>query len=55
MVYVGDYSDVIVRTKLGRGTGDEHYQTADGRWWDKWDGTERTGQEVRRLRRPKIN
>lgn len=55
MVYNEDYSDVIVRTELGPGTGDELYQTADGQWWHDWDGKIRTGQEVRKLRRPQLS
>ncbi len=42
--------DIIVRTKLGNQTGDELHQTADGLWWKEWDGTIRTGQELRKLR-----
>ena len=46
-----DYSSVIVRTELGAGTGDERWQTADGRWWEPWDGTIQTGKDVKELRR----
>ncbi len=41
----------IVNTRLGPNTGDEEHQTCDGNWWQKWDGTVRTGQEVRTLHR----
>lgn len=53
MVNNEDYSDVIIKTRLGKGTSDEEYQTADGRWWKDWRG-ERigTGQEIKRLRKP---
>ncbi len=37
----------IVRTELGKYTGDEYYQTEDGVWWEKWDGYDKTGGEVR--------
>lgn len=39
--------DKVVRIELGEGTGDEYCQTADGKWWEKWDGVTRTGQELR--------
>lgn len=52
MVNDEDYSDVIVRTELTGRTGEERWQTADGRWWRKWDGIVRTGQEVKELRKP---
>lgn len=47
MVGNGNTSLKIVRTELGEKTGEEHYQTEDGRWWEKWDGVDRTGEEVR--------
>lgn len=48
-----DYSDVIICTKLGSGTGDECYQTIDGRWWKEYRGEHiGTGQEVKVLRKP---
>ena len=48
-----DYSDVIIRTRWGAGTGDELHQTVDGRWWKEWRGENiRTGQEVKMLRKP---
>jgi len=37
----------IIRTKLGQYIGDKYWQTEDGIWWEKWDGNDRTGQEVR--------
>lgn len=37
----------IVREKAGRGTGDKLLQTEDERWWEPWDGIEKTGEEVR--------
>ena len=39
---------LIIREKAGVGTGDRLWQTADGRWWKNWDGTVKTGEEVRR-------
>jgi hypothetical protein len=44
---VGETSLKIIREEEGKGTGDRLYQTEDGRWWEKWDGKDRTGQEVR--------
>lgn len=41
---------VIIREECGKGTGDRRYQTSDGRWWETWDGCDRTGQEVRTKR-----
>lgn len=49
MVNDKDYSDVVIRRELGKGTGDMLYQTCDGRWWKEWDGQTRTGQEVKQL------
>ena len=40
----------IVRTELGKGTGEQYYQTEDGQWWEHWDGNDRTGQELRTKR-----
>lgn len=45
----------IVREKSGSGTGDIDYQTADGRWWQKWDGTVKTGQQVDHIRKVRLN
>ncbi len=53
MVNNKDYSNAIIRTEYGPGTGDETYKTADGRWWRDWDGIDRTGQEVKVLHKPK--
>ena len=47
-----DYSRLVIRTELGEGTGDEYWQTADGQWWENWDGIEKTGQEVKILTKP---
>ncbi len=47
-----DITNIIVRTEYGPGTGDEKVQTTDGRWWVKWDGIDRTGQELKELHRP---
>ena len=47
MVNNGYNSLKIVRTELGEGTDEQHYQTEDGRWWEKWDGHDRTGEETR--------
>lgn len=55
MIANEDYSGLIVRTELGSQTGDEIHQTADGRWWSKWDGTIRTGEELRRVWRPSVS
>jgi hypothetical protein len=42
---------VIVRKKLGSGTGDIFYQTIDGRWWEKYRGQRlQTGEEIRKLK-----
>lgn len=40
----------IVHEKAGPGTGDRLYKTSDGRWWEKWDSCDRTGQEIRTKR-----
>jgi len=40
---------VVIMTRSGPGTGDKVYQTSDGRWWKRWDGKVKTGQEVRKL------
>jgi len=40
----------IVNTRMGPSTADVEYQTVDGRWWKKWDGIVKTGQEVRQLK-----
>ena len=50
MVNDTDGYDQVIKTKLGSGTGKEYYKTADGRWWEKWDGEIRTGQELRNLK-----
>ena len=47
MVNNGYNSLRIVRTELGERTGEEHYQTEDGRWWEIWDGHDKTGEEIR--------
>ena len=47
MVGNGCTSLRIVRTELGEKTGEEYYQTEDGRWWKQWDGIDRTGEELR--------
>ena len=48
--YIGQ--EPVIRTRLGRGTGDEFHQTADGRWWEKWRGQPiGTGEEIKPLRR----
>ena len=36
----------IVKTKLGKNTGESYWQTGDGRWWKNWDGIDRTREEV---------
>lgn len=41
--------NIVVRTVFGSFTDEKRYQTADGRWWEDWDGQVRTGQEVRKL------
>ena len=42
----------IIRQEYGPGTGDERFQTADGKWWVKYEGQEiGTGDEVRQLYR----
>ena len=49
MVY-DDSTNQVVRTKLGRQTGDVLYQTVDGRWWKRLEGEGlQTGEEIRRL------
>ena len=40
----------IIRTELGGNTGDEYYQSSDGRWWEKWDGIDRTGEVLKTKR-----
>ena len=47
MVNNGYNSLRIVRTELGERTGEQYYQTDDGRWWEDWDGIDRTGEELR--------
>jgi hypothetical protein len=37
----------IIREIAGRGTGDRLLQTEDSRWWERWDGIVKTGEEVR--------
>ena len=37
---------IVVRKVLGIGTGDVLLQTTDGRWWRKWKGNIRTGEDV---------
>ncbi len=43
----GDTELKIIREKMGRGTGDRLLQTEDGRWWERWDGVVKTGEEIR--------
>ena len=49
MVNDNPSGEKIIKTKDGKGTGDRVYQTAGGRWWIKWDGKTRTGQDIKRL------
>lgn len=47
MVGNGDTRLKIVREKAGRYTGDRYLQTEGGRWWKRWDGYVKTGEEVK--------
>lgn len=37
----------IISEEPGRGTGDRILQTDNGRWWERWDKIDRTGQTVK--------
>ena len=54
MVFDDSSHTTIIRTELGKQTGDVYCQTADGQWWKTWDGVVRTGEEVKQLHYPRI-
>jgi len=48
---INEETNIIIKTQLGKYTGDIIYQTADGRYWKKWRGeTLHTGEEIKKIR-----
>lgn len=40
---------LVINRRCGKNTGETEYQTKDGRWWKLYDGTTKTGKDVRIL------